>query len=79
MWASSTFIIWKKNGAVRFISDFFYLNKDLVKKLNPIPKIANILQKLEGISYAIALYSNMGCYTGTLRLDFSSQKLYFEL
>ena len=72
-WASPTFIIPKKNGTVRFISDFRYLNKNLVRKPYPIPKIADVLQKLEGISYATALDLNLGYYT--VRLDFSSQKL----
>ena len=31
-WASPTFIIPKKNRTVRFISDFRYLNKNLVRK-----------------------------------------------
>ena len=49
------------------------LNKNLVRKPYPIPKIADVLQKLEGITYATALDLNMGYYT--VRLDFSSQKL----
>ena len=72
-WASPTFIIPKKNGTVRFIFDFRYLTKNLVCKPYPIPKIADVLQKLEGLSYATALDLNMGYYT--VRLDFSSQKL----
>ena len=49
VWATPTFIIPKKNGTVRFISDFRYLNKCLVRRPYPIPKIACVLQKLEGI------------------------------
>ena len=72
-WISPTFIIPKKNGTFRFISDFCYLNKNLVCKPYPLPKIADVLQKLEVLSYATALDLNMGYYTA--RLDFSSQKL----
>ncbi len=42
-WAAPTFIIPKKNGTVWFISDFRYLNKCLVRKPYPIPKIADVL------------------------------------
>ena len=70
-WAAPTFIIPKKNGTVRFISDFRYLNKCLVRKPYPIPKIADILQKLEGIKYATSLDLNMGYYTVQLSTDAS--------
>ena len=58
-WASPTFIIPKKNGTARFISDFRYLNKNLVCKPYPIPKIADVLQKLEGPFYTTSLDLNM--------------------
>ena len=67
------FDIIKPSFFIRFISDFCYLNKNLVRKPYPIPKIADVLQKLEVLSYATALDLNMGYYT--VRLDFSSQKL----
>ena len=73
VWATPTFIIPKKNGTVRFISDFRYLNKCLVRRPYPIPKIADVLQKLEGIKFATSLDLNMGYYT--VRLDLESQKL----
>jgi hypothetical protein len=52
---------------VRTISDFRELNKHIVRKPYPIPKISTILQELEGFTYAIALNLNMGYYT--IRLD----------
>ena len=73
VWASPTFIIPKKNGTVRFISDFRFVNKCLVRKPYPIPKISDILQKIEGITYATSLDLNMGYYT--LRLDPDAQKI----
>ena len=72
-WAAPTFIIPKKNGTVRFISDFRYLNKCLVRKPYPIPKIADVLQKIEGLEWATSLDLNMGYYT--VHLDLYSQKL----
>ena len=45
----------------------------MVRRPNPIPKIADVLQKLEGIHYTTSLDINMGYYT--VRLDPDSQKL----
>ncbi len=52
---------------MRSISDFRELNKSIVRKPYPIPKISTILQELEGFTYATALDLNMGYYT--IRLD----------
>ena len=61
-WAAPTFIIPKKNGTVRFISDFRELNKRIRRKPFPIPKIQDLLLKLEGFKYATSLDLNMGYY-----------------
>ena len=61
-WAAPTFIIPKKDGSVRFISDFRELNKRLKRKPFPIPKIQDLLLKLEGFQYATSLDLNMGYY-----------------
>ena len=45
----------------------------MVRRPYPIPKIADVLQKLEGICYATSLDLNMGYYS--VRLDPDSQKL----
>jgi hypothetical protein len=52
---------------VRTITDFQELNKRIVRRPYPIPKISTTLQELEGFTYATALDLNMGCYT--IRLD----------
>ncbi len=52
---------------MRTISDFRELNKCIVRKPYPVPKISTILQELEGFTYATALDLNMGYYT--MRLD----------
>ncbi len=64
-WASPSFIIPKKDLTVRTISDF--INKRIVRKPYPIPKISTMLQELEGFMYATALDLNMGYHT--IRLD----------
>jgi hypothetical protein len=66
-WASPSFIIPKKVKTVRILSDFWKVNKRLVRKPFPIPKISTILQELDGFSYATTLDLNMGYYT--IRLD----------
>jgi hypothetical protein len=72
-WANPTFIIPKKNGTVRFISDFRKLNEMLKRMPYPITKIAQMLQELEKFAYATSLDLNMGYYT--IKLDYDAQKL----
>ncbi len=66
-WALPTFIIPKKDSTVHTISNFRELNKRIVRKPYPIPKINMILQELEGFTYTTVLDLNMGYYT--IRLD----------
>jgi hypothetical protein len=54
-WASPSFIILKKDHTVCTISDFRELNKQIVRKPYPIPKISTTLQELEGFTYSTAL------------------------
>ena len=61
-WAAPTFIIPKKDRTVRFISDFRELNKRIKRKPFPIPKIQDLLLKLENFQYATSLDLNMGYY-----------------
>ena len=65
--ASPTFIIPKKDKTVRTITDFRELNRRIVRRPYPIPKISTTLQELEGFTYATALDLNMGYYT--IRFD----------
>ncbi len=59
-WTLPSFIIPKKDKTVCFLSDFWEVNKRLVRKPLPIPKISTVLQEIEGFSYATALDLNMG-------------------
>jgi hypothetical protein len=56
------FIIPKKDRTI-----FCEVNKRLVRKPFPIPKISTVLQELEEFTFAAALDLNMGYYT--IRLD----------
>ena len=66
-WASLSFITPKTDQIVCVINDFWEVNKKLVRKPFPIPKISTVLQELEGFTFATALDLNMGYYT--IRLD----------
>ncbi len=66
-WASPNFIIPKKDNTIWVVSNFWEINKRIMKKPFPIPKISTVLQELEVFTYATALDLNMGYYT--IRLD----------
>jgi hypothetical protein len=72
-WASPSFITPKKDKTICFLSDFLGVNKRLVRKPFPIPKISTVLQEIERFSYATALDLNMGYYT--IRLDPDASKI----
>ncbi len=66
-WALPSFIIPKKDRTICFLSNVWEVNKRLVRKPFPIPKISTVLQELEGFTFVTALGLNMGYYT--IRLD----------
>jgi len=61
-WGAAAFIMAKKDGTVRFITDFRELNKRIHRKPFPIPKIQDMLLKLEGFQFSTCLDLNMGYY-----------------
>jgi hypothetical protein len=72
-WAFPSFIIPKKDKTVRFINDLRELNKRIRRMPFPLPKIQDLLLKMEGFTYATALDLNMGYYH--IRLDAASKRL----
>jgi Reverse transcriptase (RNA-dependent DNA polymerase) len=61
-WAAPAFIVPKSDKTVRFISDFWELNKRIKRKPFPLPKIQDLMLKLEGFQFATSLDLNMGYY-----------------
>ncbi len=53
------------------ISDFWKLNKHILRKPYPIPKIGTTIQELEYFTYETSLDQNMGNYTIRLVLSIS--------
>ena len=73
-WVSPTFLIPKKDSTVRFISDFRELNKHILRQPYPIPKIQDILLRLEGFRYVTTLDLNMGYHH--IELSAKSKELF---
>jgi hypothetical protein len=63
----------KEDQTLRTISDFRELNKHIVRKRYPTPKISTTLHELEGFTFAMTLDLNMGYYT--IRLGPTAAKM----
>ncbi len=72
-WAFTFFIVLKINQTVEFISDFCKLNKLPKNKTQPLPKIVETLQELEGFTTDSQLDLNMGYCI--IRFDPDSSKI----
>jgi len=61
-WAAPMFTLLKPDSSLRSLADLRELNKRIKRKPFPLPKISDMLQKLEGFTYATSLDLNMGYY-----------------
>ena len=61
-WACPMFTISKPDGSLRSLADLREVNKVIKRTPFPLPKITDMLQKLEGFMYATSLDLNMGYY-----------------
>jgi hypothetical protein len=72
-WATPSFGTPKKNGQIRFVSDFRQLNKWIIRRLYPMPSIHELFKRFEWFTYCTTLDLNMGFWT--ILLDKFSQCL----
>ena len=72
-WAAPSFGVPKKDGSMRFVSDFRVLNSSIVRKPHPLPRIQDILQSIGEFQFATSLDMSMG-YWG-MGLSERSKKL----
>ena len=68
-WASPCFGIPKKDGTIRFITDFRALNKCLLRKPYPMPTIQELMQSIQKFLYATTIDLNMGYYSIPLKKE----------
>jgi Reverse transcriptase (RNA-dependent DNA polymerase) len=72
-WGAPSFGIPKKNGEIRFVSDFRQLNKVLHRKPYPLPVPHEYFRSLDGFSYCTSMDLKMGFWA--IHLSLYSQKL----
>ena len=61
-YGTPVFMIPKKEGTVRFLTNFKCVNKGILQKPYTIPRIGETLQQMEGFQFASALDLNMVYY-----------------
>jgi hypothetical protein len=61
-WCAPSFIIPKKDGRVRFITDFRQLNKWIQRRPWPMPHISDLIQDIGRYKYVTAVDLSMGYY-----------------
>ena len=69
-YGTTIFIILKKEGNVRVITDYQRINQELVKNMYPLPRIREKIKHMEGFQYMTTLDLNI-----RLRILLASQNM----
>jgi transposase InsO family protein len=72
-WAAPTMAIPKKDNTIRVVSDFRELNKVIKRRVYPLPRIQDVLNRRTGYAYFTKLDVSMQFYT--FELDEESKQL----
>lgn len=75
-WCAPSFIVPKKDGRVRFITDYRELNKRIRRKPWPMPHIADLIQDVGPYKYVTALDLSMGYYHFKLSADLAEMSTF---
>jgi hypothetical protein len=59
-WASPAFGVPKKNGEIRLVIDFRYLNQCLIRQEYPLPTIEEMFSEIRGFEFASVVDLSMG-------------------
>ena len=59
-WASPAFGVPKKNGEIRLVIDFRYLNHCLIRREYPLPTIEEMFSEIRGFEFASVVDLSMG-------------------
>ena len=62
-YGTPVFIVPKKEGTMRSITDYFRLNRQLVRNQYSLTIIGKTIHQMEGLQYKTTLDLNMGNYT----------------
>jgi hypothetical protein len=60
-WAAPTFIIPKKDGRARWVPDFRALDEVVKRKMHPLPRIQDVLNKRKGCEFFTKIDMSMQC------------------
>ena len=77
-WCAPSFIIPKKDGRVRFITDYRELNKCIKRKPWPMPHIADLIQDIGKYKHVTAIDLSMGYYHFRLSDELSDMSTFMS-